>query len=168
MMRRAFLKTGVGGTAAALAQGVATPANRPASGGDAVDPGIVVIGADGSVPSSTIVDKYLRAGADVWHFLPSLPELSKNLEFLDRESSKITLAKSYADILAAKRAGKVAMVIGWQNSRRLKKRQATIGDIVFRRAPSFAPFTSWASGPPTFATTWPIPSAAVALTPRCP
>jgi membrane dipeptidase len=120
MMRRAFLKTGVGGTALSLAQGVPTPAKSSASGGVA-DQDIVVIGADGSVPCSTIVDKYLRAGADVWHFLPSLPEFSKNLEFLDRESSKITLAKSYADILAAKRAGKVAMVIGWQNSSALEE-----------------------------------------------
>ena len=35
--------------------------------------------------------------------------------FVDANSSKVTLAKSYNDILAAKQAGKVAMVIGVQD-----------------------------------------------------
>ena len=34
---------------------------------------------------------------------------------MDANSSKITLAKSYNDILAAKQAGKVAMVVGIQD-----------------------------------------------------
>ena len=92
MMRRAFLKTGVGATALSLAHGVATPANRPASGGDPVDPGIVVIGADGSVPSKPIVDKYIAAAADVWFYLPNLPEFSADLEFLDSDPSRLRCA----------------------------------------------------------------------------
>ena len=35
--------------------------------------------------------------------------------FVDANSSKVTLAKSYNDILAAKQAGKVAMVVGVQD-----------------------------------------------------
>ena len=84
MMRRAFLKAGFGATALSLAQGVPTPAQRPASGG-VFDPGIVVIGADGSVPSKPIVDKYIAAAADVWFYLPNLPEFSADLEFLDSD-----------------------------------------------------------------------------------
>jgi hypothetical protein len=37
------------------------------------------------------------------------------LEFIDK-NRKIVLAKTCGDILAAKRAGKVAMVVGWQDS----------------------------------------------------
>jgi membrane dipeptidase len=120
MMRRAFLKTGVGATALSLAQGVPTPANRPERGGHPDDAEIVVIGADGSVPGKPIVDKYIAAAADVWFYLPNLPEFSADLEFLDSDP-RIKLAKSVADIRAHNRAGKLSMVIGWQNSAALEE-----------------------------------------------
>jgi len=119
MMRRAFLKTGVGGTALSLAQVVPTPTNSRASGG-VTDPGIVVIGADGSVPSKPIVDKYIAAAADVWFYLLNLPEFSADLEFLDSDP-RIKLAKTVADIRAHKQAGTISMVIGWQNSAALEE-----------------------------------------------
>ena len=119
MIRRDFLKTGVGGTAISLAQGVPSPVNSPASG-EVADPGIVVIGADGSVPSKPIVDKYISAAADVWFYLPNLPEFSADLEFLDSDP-RIKLAKSVADIRGNKQAGKASMVIGWQNSAALEE-----------------------------------------------
>ena len=99
MMRRAFLKTGVGATALSFAQDVPRAASSPASGG-AADPGIVVIGADGSVPSKPIVDKSIAAAADVWFYLPNLPEFSADLEFLESDP-RIKLAKSIADIRAS-------------------------------------------------------------------
>ena len=105
--------------------------SSPASGGVA-DPGIVVIGADGSVPSKPIVDKYIAAAADVWFYLPNLPEFSADLEFLDSDP-RIKLAKTVADIRANKQAGKVSMVIGWQNSAALEEGRATTGETAGRR-----------------------------------
>ena len=61
MMRRDFLKTGVGGMGLALAGGVRAGRN-PGCGQQSrqwrgCGSGIVIIGADGSVPSKPIVDK---------------------------------------------------------------------------------------------------------------
>lgn len=82
------------------------------------DRGIIVIGADGSGLTDDVVDRYLAAHADVWHFLPNRSKFSQVLEFIDR-NRKVVLAKSCDDIFAAKRAGKVAMVVGWQDSAEL-------------------------------------------------
>ena len=79
------------------------------------DLSVVVIGVNCSVPAKTMVDKYLGAHADVWHYLPNRPAFSQILEFLDSDP-RIKLAKSTKDILANKQAGKVSMVVGWQDS----------------------------------------------------
>jgi membrane dipeptidase len=65
-----------------------------------------------------MVDKYKRNRADVWLLdgPHTIPKFSRALEFLDTEPSRITLCRSHKEILAAKRAGKVAMVFGWQDS----------------------------------------------------
>jgi membrane dipeptidase len=96
------------------------------------DLSVVVIGTDGSVPAKAIVDKYLAAHADVWHYLPNLAEFSQVLEFLDSDP-RIKLAKSTNDILANKQAGKVSMVVGWQNSVALE--EANGNDWRFSRPP---------------------------------
>ena len=122
MQRRDFLKAGAAGMALSLAQKPARAQVEPradvkgASARDTeVDLSVVVIGGDGSVPAKTIVDKYLGAHADVWHYLPNRPAFSQILEFLDSDP-RIKLAKSTKDILANKQAGKVSMVVGWQDS----------------------------------------------------
>ena len=56
----------------------------------------------------------------MWFYLPNLPEFSADLEFLDSDP-RIKLAKTVADIRANKQAGKVSMVIGWQNSAALEE-----------------------------------------------
>jgi membrane dipeptidase len=128
MQRRAFLKAGVAGTALSLAQGAAraedSPANAAASAaGEDQGQNLVVISVDGSTLSSEMVDKYKRNGADVWLFdgPRTLPRVSRAFEFLDRESSRITLCRSHKEILAAKRDRKVAMVFGWQDSEALEE-----------------------------------------------
>lgn len=70
-----------------------------------------------------MIDKYQRNGADVWLYdgPRTLARFSRTFEFLDRESARIMLARSYKDILAAKRAGKVCMVFGWQGSSALEE-----------------------------------------------
>jgi hypothetical protein len=119
MQRRDFLKAGVAGTALALAQGPTRAQVEPRAdvkGADAKDTdadlNVVVIGGDGSVPAKSMVDKYLVAHADVWHYLPNRPAFSQILEFLDSDP-RMKLARSTKDIVANKEAGKVSMVIGW-------------------------------------------------------
>jgi hypothetical protein len=122
MQRRDFLKAGVAGMALSLAQGPARAQVEPRAdvkGADAKDTpedlSVVVIGGDGSVPAKTMVDKYLAAHADVWHYLPNRPAFSQILEYLDSDP-RIELAKSTKDIFANKQAGKISMVVGWQDS----------------------------------------------------
>jgi membrane dipeptidase len=122
MQRRDFLKAGVAGMALSLAQGPARAQVEPRAdvkGTDAKDTpedlSVVVIGGDGSVPAKTMVDKYLAAHADVWHYLPNRPAFSQILEYLDSDP-RIELAKSTKDIFANKQAGKISMVVGWQDS----------------------------------------------------
>jgi membrane dipeptidase len=127
MLRRTFLKgAALGAAALPLMQEshAQTPAPKSAAGPDpAADQDIVVISVDGSVPSRAMVDKYHKSHADVWLYDSprSLPEFSRTLEFLDSDAAKITLARSVDQILAAKRDGKVAMVLGWQNSSALEE-----------------------------------------------
>ena len=122
MRRRNFLKAGITGMALTLAQRGSQAQVQPrpdVKGADAKDTetdlGVVVIGTDGSILSKAIVDKYLAAHADVWHYLPNRAQFSQVLEFLDSDP-RIKLAKSTNDILANKEAGKVSMVVGWQDS----------------------------------------------------
>jgi membrane dipeptidase len=122
VQRRDFLKAGAAGMALTLAQGPSQAQVEPRAdvkGADAKDTdtdlSVVVIGGDGSVPAKSMVDKYLAAHADVWHYLPNRPAFSQILEFLDSDP-RIKLAKSTNDILANKQAGKVSMVVGWQDS----------------------------------------------------
>ena len=139
MQRRDFLKAGATGMALTLAQGPARAQVEPRAdvkGADAKDTaedlGVVVIGGDGSIPAKSMVDKYLAAHADVWHYLPNLPEFSQDLEFLDTDP-RIRLAKSTKDILANKAAGKISMVIGWQDSAALEEENGN--DWRFSRPP---------------------------------
>jgi hypothetical protein len=82
MQRRDFLKAGLAGTALNLTQGRARAQVEPRAdvkGAKAKDTdadlSVIVIGGDGSVPAKTMVDKYLAAHADVWHYLPNRPAL---------------------------------------------------------------------------------------------
>ena len=122
MQRRDFLKAGMTGMALTLAERPSRAQVQPRAdvkGADSKDTetdlDVVVIGTDGSVLAKAIVDKYLAAHADVWHYLPNRSQFSQVLEFLDSDP-RIKLAKSTNDILANKQAGKISMVVGWQDS----------------------------------------------------
>jgi membrane dipeptidase len=122
MQRRDFLKAGAAGVALTLAQGPSQAQVEPRTdvkGADATDTdtdlSVVVIGGDGSVPAKSMVDKYLAAHANVWHYLPNRPAFSQIREYLDSDP-RIALAKSTKDILANKQAGNVSMVVGWLDS----------------------------------------------------
>ena len=116
MKRRNFIEAGIGGVAAlAVAQGV-SPAQSAPSVPSAR--GITVIGVDGSDLTVTYLDDYLNTGATVWQYSENtidFDRFDKIQKFVDANASKITLAKSYKDIIAAKQAGMVALVIGVQN-----------------------------------------------------
>jgi membrane dipeptidase len=117
MKRRDFIEAGVGGVAAlTVAQGASRA--QSATAGLPSATGIVVVGVDGSDLTVPYLDDYLSTGATVWQYSVNtltFPKLDKIDSFVAANSSKVILAKSYHDILAAKQAGKVAIVVGAQD-----------------------------------------------------
>src|SRR5271170_6958896 len=94
MRRRTFLKAGVTGMALTLAQQASRAQVEPRAdvkGANSKDTdsdlSVVVIGTDGSLLDKAIVDKYLAAHADVWHYLPNLAQFSQVLEFFGQRSA---------------------------------------------------------------------------------
>jgi hypothetical protein len=113
MTRRNFIETGIGAVAAlSVTQGVSRAQSPTAHSG------IIVVGVDGAGLTVPYLDDYLSVGATVWQYSETTIDFDRFASiysFVEANSSKITLAKSYSDILAAKRAGKVAMVVGVQD-----------------------------------------------------
>jgi membrane dipeptidase len=124
MTRRNFIKAAVGGMAALyVGQGV--------SGAQSVPPSfecppptlpaasqIIVVGVDGANLTPQYLNDYLRVGATVWQYSGNTMDVERFNEidtFVRENSSNVILAKSYNDILAAKQAGKVAIVAGAQD-----------------------------------------------------
>jgi microsomal dipeptidase-like Zn-dependent dipeptidase len=111
------IEAGIGGRAAvSVAEGVSraqgSPANLPSA------EGIIVVGVDGCDLKVPYLDEYLSAGATVWQYSGNTMTFDRFAEidsFVAANSSKVILAKSYNDILAAKQAGKVAIVAGAQD-----------------------------------------------------
>src|SRR5579862_3766157 len=107
MIRRSFLTdTGLGVLAAATTLGATSPSRY------------VVDGSDVSLPSGEYLDMLAKGGVDVWQWNSpeALLDFSQAFDFLDRYRSRVTLVRTFADIAAAKKAGKLAMIFGWQNS----------------------------------------------------
>jgi membrane dipeptidase len=117
MKRRDFIKAGIGGVAAlTVAQRVLRAQSISAVLPSAT--GIIVVGVDGSDLTSQYLKNYLRAGATVWQYSGNTMTFHRFDEidsFVAANSSEVILAKSYNDILAAKQAGKVAIVAGAQD-----------------------------------------------------
>jgi membrane dipeptidase len=117
MKRRNFIEAGIGGMAAlSVAQGVSRAQSAPAYLPSAM--GIAVVGVDGADLAVPYLNDYLSTGATVWQYSGNTIDFSrfdKIQSFVDANASKVTLAKSYRDILAAKQAGKVAIVVGVQD-----------------------------------------------------
>ncbi len=117
MKRRNFIKVGIGGVVALSgAQGVSraqsAPANLPSASG------IIVVGVDGCDLTVPYLNDYLSTGATVWQYSGNTIDFArfdKIQSFVDANSSKVILAKSISDILTAKQAGKVAIVVGVQD-----------------------------------------------------
>ena len=122
MQRRDFLKASMAGAALTLAQGPVRAQVEPRAdvkGADAKDTDTIST----SSPSAPTAPIFLTMSSTSTS--PRTPtfgtsartwrKFSQVAEFLDK-NRKIVLAKTCDDILAAKRAGKVAMVIGWQDS----------------------------------------------------
>jgi membrane dipeptidase len=113
MTRRNFIEAGIGGMAAlTVAQGM--------SRAQSVDAGqvIVVIAAEGSSLTVPYINDYLTVGATVFQYSGNTMSFERFDEidsFVAANSSMVILAKSYNDILAAKQAGKVAIVAGAQD-----------------------------------------------------
>jgi microsomal dipeptidase-like Zn-dependent dipeptidase len=125
MPRRTFLKFGVSGLALSMVQSSSFAQSQSTAGKIADhakhrDPGlgVVVIGVDGADLTGRYLDDYLSVGATVWQCSENTIDFARfdSIDsFVAANSSKVLLAKSYRDILAAKRAGKVALVVGVQD-----------------------------------------------------
>ena len=113
MTRRNFVKAGIGGLAAL------TVAKR-VSGAQSSDAGqgIVVLAVEGSTLNVPYINDYLSVGATVFQYSGNTMDFERFNEidsFVAANPSKVILAKSVNDILAAKQAGKVAIVAGAQD-----------------------------------------------------
>jgi len=99
------------------------------TGGNTVSPvpadwsGIVVDGLDCSVPNETYLARLRAGGVDCMHL--SIEDMDGRgnvhpfvfvLETLDRMRGSMSIARSVADILACKRRGELALVLGWQGA----------------------------------------------------
>ena len=76
------------------------------------------MGVDGADLTARYLHDYLSVGATVWQYSENTIDFDRfdSIDsFVDANSSKVMLAKSYSDILAAKQANKVAMVVGVQD-----------------------------------------------------
>jgi membrane dipeptidase len=117
MKRRDFIKAGIGGVAAlTVAQGMSRAQSASTDLPSAT--GIIVVGVDGSDLTSQYLKDYLRAGATVWQYSGNTMTFNRFDEidsFVAANSSEVILAKSYNDIVAAKQAGKVAIIAGAQD-----------------------------------------------------
>jgi hypothetical protein len=110
MPRRTFLKFGATGLALSMVQGTSLAQSQSTAGEIAdhakhTDPGlgVVVISVDGADLTVPYLDDYLSVGATVWQYSQNtidLDRFDKIDSFVDANSSKVTLAKSYSDILA--------------------------------------------------------------------
>ncbi len=113
MTRRNFIEAGIGGVAAlSVAQGVSRAQSLDAG------QGIIVIAGEGSSLTVPYIKDYLNAGATVFNYSGNTMYFERFAEidsFVAANSSMVILAKSYNDILAAKQAGKVAIVAGAQD-----------------------------------------------------
>lgn len=117
MTRRNFIEAGIGGVVAlSVAQGVSRAQSTPAYLQSAR--GITVVGVEGADLTVPYLNDYLNTGVTVWQYSGNTIDFGrfdKIQSFVNANSSKVTLAKSYNDILAAKQAGKVAIVVGVQD-----------------------------------------------------
>jgi membrane dipeptidase len=111
--RRNFIKAGLGGAAALAATRKSQSAPSLPSAR-----GIIVIGVEGGDLTVPYLDDYLNTGVTVWQYSGNtidFDRFDKIQNFVDANAPKITLAKSYKDIVAAKQAGMVALVVGAQD-----------------------------------------------------
>ena len=111
MTRRNFVEGSLSGMALLLAEAESRADQWNAN------PGISVVGVDGADLTPEYLQDYLDVGATVWQVSDNTVDFvtfDAIDSFVEANSSKVTLAKSHSDILAAKRAGKVALVVGCQ------------------------------------------------------
>ena len=117
MDRRGFLQA-----AAVTGGAVAFPRwlRADSAGGAALETQRSTLVVDGLDPSSLTVgylDKLKAGGVDCWHTsLDDLKSFADAWSFLDANKDRIAFAGSTAEIRAAKAAGKLSVIFGWQGA----------------------------------------------------
>ena len=83
---------------------------------------LVVNGLDTSSPWDGFIDLLETGGVDVVHkSVSGMESVGQILQLIDRNSDRMELARSVADIHAAKKAGKIAMIMGCQEANYLER-----------------------------------------------
>ena len=83
---------------------------------------LVVDGLDTSSPLDGFIDLLETGGVDVVHkSIAGMESFGQILQLIDRNPDRIALARSVADIHAAKQAGKIAMIVGFQSANHLER-----------------------------------------------
>ena len=123
MKRRDFLKAGIAGAALSLAPGPSQAQVEPRAdvkGADAKDTeadlSVVVIGGDGSSSRQNDGRQVSRRTRGRLALPAESVRRFRKFSSFSTAIRRIKLAKSTKDILANKQAGKVSMVVGWQDS----------------------------------------------------
>ena len=83
---------------------------------------LVVNGLDTSSPWDGFIDLLETGGVDVVHkSVSGMESVGQILQLIDRNSDRMELARSVAEIHAAKKAGKIAMIMGCQEANYLER-----------------------------------------------
>ena len=118
MERREFMSQSLAVGAVAATGSAWSEAPSPRSTADgAVQDKLVINGMDPSNISEEYVEIHRRTGVHVWHWSRSFTDVrafADTYNFIDRHSDKIQPVRSVTDMMAAKEAGKLGLLFGWQ------------------------------------------------------
>jgi membrane dipeptidase len=114
----------LGGTAAGAAMaGISLPSFAATAAGPNDASGIVIDGLDVSLLNEEFVGLLRKAGVHCVHkSVGTFQSIGQVYTFVDEHPDDLTIAKTAADILAAREAGKIAIVMGTQSANELEKR----------------------------------------------
>src|ERR1700722_17532142 len=122
MNRRDFIGSVACASVAAAAATVGPRAAAADSGSGVPTDWLLVDGSENSVLNRTLLDELRAVGVTCCNYNPlsrdenGLGLAAEMLNFLGQNKQTTVLAKTVADIRAAKRSGKVAFLVGWQSS----------------------------------------------------
>ena len=119
MKRREFVGRSltVGAVAATGSAWTEAPSPRSTANDAIQQEPLVINGLDPSVLSEEYVEMHRRAGVHVWHkSFGNVRSFADAYNFIDGHPDSIQAVRSVADMMEAKRAGKLGLFFGWQSA----------------------------------------------------